>query len=36
MLEVVTIISGSVIAFIAMVLWANSDRFSSHNDTDIV
>jgi low affinity Fe/Cu permease len=36
MLEVVVIISGSVIAFIAMVLWANSGRFKSDNDTDVV
>jgi hypothetical protein len=36
MLEVTVVISGAVIAFIAMVLWANSGRFKSENDTDIV
>jgi hypothetical protein len=32
MLEVVAVISGAVVAFISMVLWANSGRFKSHND----
>jgi low affinity Fe/Cu permease len=36
MLEVTVVISGAVIAFIAMVLWANSGRFKSDNDTDVV
>jgi low affinity Fe/Cu permease len=36
MLEVTVIIGGAVVAFIAMVLWANSGRFKSENDTDLV
>jgi hypothetical protein len=32
MLEVVTIISGAVIAFVAMILWANDGRLKSEND----
>jgi hypothetical protein len=36
MLEVTVVISGALIAFLAMVLWANSGRFKSDNDTDIV
>jgi hypothetical protein len=36
MLEVTVVISGAVIAFIGMVLWTNSGRFKSENDTDIV
>ncbi len=36
MLEVTVIIGGALVAFIAMVLWANSGRLKSDNDTDIV
>jgi len=36
MLEVTVVIGGAVIAFLAMVLWANSGRFKSDNDTDVV
>jgi hypothetical protein len=36
MLEVTVIIGGAVVAFIAMVLWANSGRFKSENDTDVI
>lgn len=36
MLEVSVIIAGALVAFLAMVLWANSGRFKSENDTDIV
>jgi hypothetical protein len=36
MLQVVVCIGGAVIAFLSMVLWANSGRFKSENDTDIV
>ena len=32
MLEVCSVISGALIAFIAMVLWANSGRLKSEND----
>ncbi len=32
MLEVFSIISGALIVFISLVLWANSGRFKSHND----
>ncbi len=35
MLEVTVVICGGVIAFLSMVLWANSGRFKSENDTDI-
>ncbi len=31
MLEVVAVISGAVVAFVSMVLWANSGRFKSNN-----
>jgi hypothetical protein len=34
MLEVCVVIIGAVIAFISMVLWANSGRFKSDNETD--
>jgi len=33
MLEVCVVIGGALIAFVAMVLWANSGRFKSHNDS---
>ena len=36
MLEVTVVIGGALIAFIAMVLWANSGRLKSGNDTDTV
>jgi hypothetical protein len=36
MLEVTVVIGGALVAFLAMVLWANSGRFKSDNDTDIV
>ena len=36
MLEVTVVIGGALVAFIAMVLWANSGRLKSENDTDIV
>jgi hypothetical protein len=36
MLEVCSVIGGAVICFIALVLWANSGRFKSEQDTDIV
>lgn len=36
MLEVCSVISGALIVFISLVLWANSGRFKSENDTDIV
>ena len=36
MLEVIVIIGGALVAFIAMVLWANSGPLKSENDTDIV
>ena len=36
MLQVVVCLGGAAVAFIAMVLWANSARFKSENDTDIV
>jgi hypothetical protein len=32
MLEVTVVIGGAVVAFLAMVLWANSGRFKSEND----
>jgi hypothetical protein len=31
MLEVFTVISGALIVFLSLVLWANSDRFKSEN-----
>ena len=31
MLQVVTILSGAVIVFLSLVLWANSGRFKSDN-----
>ena len=34
MLEVVVVIGGALVAFISMVLWANSGRFKSH-DSDL-
>jgi len=34
MLEVTVIIGGVLVAFIAMLLWANSGRLKSENDTD--
>jgi hypothetical protein len=36
MLEVVSVITGALIVFVSLVLWANSGRFKSENDTDIV
>jgi hypothetical protein len=33
MLEVTVVIGGALVAFFAMVLWANSGRFKSDNDT---
>jgi hypothetical protein len=33
MLEVTVVIGGAVVAFLAMVLWANSGRFKIDNDT---
>ena len=32
MLEVFSVISGALIVFVALVLWANSGRFKSEND----
>jgi hypothetical protein len=32
MLEVAVVIGGALVAFLAMVLWANSGRFKSEND----
>ncbi len=32
MLEVTVVIGGALVAFLAMVLWANSGRFKSDND----
>jgi hypothetical protein len=34
MLEVCTVIVGALVAFAAMVLWANSGRFKSENDPE--
>ena len=36
MLEVCVVIGGALIAFVSMVLFANSGRFKSDNDADIV
>jgi hypothetical protein len=36
MLQVVVCIGGAVVAFLSMVLWANSGRFKSENDSDVV
>ena len=36
MLEVTVVIGGALVAFIAMVLWANSGRLKSDHETDIV
>jgi hypothetical protein len=33
MLEVTVVIGGAVVAFLAMVLWANSGHFKSDSDT---
>ena len=35
MLEVCVVLSGAVVAFLAMVLWANSGRFKSEDATDL-
>ncbi len=35
MLQVCVVISGAVVAFLAMVLWANSGRFKSNDPTDL-
>jgi|HubBroStandDraft_5_1064220.scaffolds.fasta_scaffold1967706_2 hypothetical protein len=35
MLEVVVIIGGAVIAFLAMVLWANNAHLKSEHETEI-
>jgi hypothetical protein len=35
MLEVSVVIIGALIAFISLVLWANSDRFTSEDETDL-
>jgi hypothetical protein len=35
MLEVCSVIIGALIVFAALVLWANSGRFKSENDTDL-
>ena len=35
MLQVCVVIAGAVVAFLAMVLWANSGRFKSNDPTDI-
>ncbi len=35
MLQVCVVIGGALIAFVSMVLWANSGRFKSENDSDI-
>jgi hypothetical protein len=32
MLEVVSVISGALIVFVALVLWANGGRLKSEND----
>lgn len=34
MLEVCTVIGGALIAFVALVLWANGGRLKSENDTE--
>lgn len=36
MLQIVACLGGGVVAFLAMVLWANDGRIKSANDTDIV
>jgi hypothetical protein len=33
MLEVISCIGGALILFVALVLWANSGRFKSENDS---
>ena len=35
MLQVCVVIGGALIAFVSMVLWTNSGRFKSENETDI-
>ncbi len=35
MLEVCVVIVGAVVAFVSMVLWANSGRFKSDDPTDL-
>jgi hypothetical protein len=35
MLEVVAVLSGALVAFISMVLWANRGRFKSDTPTDL-
>ena len=35
MLEVCVVIVGAVVAFVSMVLWANSGRFKSDDATDL-
>ena len=35
MLEVCSVITGALIVFVGLVLWANSGRFKSHNETDL-
>jgi hypothetical protein len=34
MLEVCVVISGALVVFAGLTLWANSGRFKSENDTD--
>jgi hypothetical protein len=35
MLEVFVVISGALVVFAGLTLWANSGRFKSENDTDL-
>jgi hypothetical protein len=35
MLEVLVVISGALVVFAGLTLWANSGRFKSENDTDL-
>ena len=34
MLQVCVVISGTLVVFAALMVWANSGRFTSKNDTD--
>jgi hypothetical protein len=34
MLEVCMVISGALVLFVVLTLWANSDRFKSDSETD--
>ena len=35
MLEVCVVISGALVVFAGLTLWANSGRFKSENETDL-